>query len=130
MAMREPGMGLLSEAFELLREADRMHRQFFTVSLGRAGPSWEPPVDVMERDGYLVIVVALPGVARHAVEIVTDGASLRVMGVRRVPAGHIHRLEIPHCSFDLRIPLPPGRIELRTQELVDGCRVQEVGRIA
>jgi HSP20 family molecular chaperone IbpA len=130
MTMRDPGMGLLTEAFELLREADRMHRQFFTVSLGRSGASWEPPVDVMERDGYLVIVVALPGVARHALEIVTDGASLRVMGVRRIPSGHIHRLEIPHGRFERRVALPPGRFELRNQDLVDGCLVLELRRIA
>jgi HSP20 family molecular chaperone IbpA len=130
MAMREPGMGLLTEAFELLREADRMHRQFFTVSLGRSGASWEPPVDVMERDGHLVIVVALPGVARHALEIVTDGASLHVLGVRRIPAGHIHRLEIPHGRFERRVALPPGRFELLNQDLVDGCLVLELRRIA
>jgi HSP20 family molecular chaperone IbpA len=130
MAMREPGMGLLTEAFELLREADRMHRQFFNVSLGQRGPSWEPPVDVVEREGALVIVVALPGVAPQALEIATDGMSLHVAGLRHIPRGHIHRLEIPHGRFERRIALPVGRFELLSKELVDGCLVIELRRIA
>jgi HSP20 family molecular chaperone IbpA len=130
MTLREPGMGLLTEAFELLREADRMHRQFFTVSLGRSGPAWEPPVDMVERDGYLVIVVALPGVARQALEIATDGMSLHVAGTRRVPPGRIHRLEIPQGRFERRIALPVGRFELLSQELADGCLVLELRRTA
>jgi HSP20 family molecular chaperone IbpA len=130
MALREPGMGLLTEAFELLRDADRMHRQFFTVSLGHPGPTWEPPVDMVEHEGYLVIVVALPGVTRQALEIATDGMSLRVSGLRRIPAGRIHRLEIPHGRFERRIALPVGRFELLSQNLADGCLVLELRRIA
>ena len=133
MALRDPGGAFLAEAFELLQEADRMHRQFFTVALGRSGPSWEPPVDVVESERSLAILVALPGVRPDAVEIVVDGSSLRVVGVRRIPAGpgdRIHRLEIPHGRFERRIALPPGRFELTARDLVDGCLVIQLDRIA
>lgn len=132
MSPRDPGSGLLAEALELLREADRMHRQFFTLPLGRREPCWEPPVDVIERDHVLVIRVALPGVPPSALEVSTDGASLRVTGMRRHGATGgetIHRLEIPYGRFERRIALPPGRFELASRDLVDGCLVLALRRI-
>ena len=126
MPPRDIGSGLLAEALELLREADRMQRQFFTLSLGRTGPSWEPPLDMIERGAVLQICVALPGVRPDAVEVSTDGASLRVAAVRRLPAASgdtIHRLELPHGRFERRIALPPGRYELVAREFVDGCLI-------
>ena len=132
MPLRDPGMGLLAEAFELLSEADRMHRRFFTVSLGQPRPAWQPPVDIVESGPALVIHVALPGVPAQSLEITTDGASLRIAGVRRLPAvrgERIHRLEIPYGRFERTIGLPPGRFELRSHELVDGCLVLKLHRI-
>jgi len=132
MALRDPGVGLLAEAFELLREADRMHRQFFTVSLGQPRPAWQPPVDIVESGSTLVIHVALPGVAAQSLEIGTDGASLHISGVRRLPAvrgERIHRLEIPYGRFERQIGLPAGRYELLNQELADGCLVLRLQRI-
>jgi HSP20 family molecular chaperone IbpA len=132
MPPRDPGSGFLAEALDLLREADRMHRQFFTLPLGRREPCWEPPVDIVERDRALAIRVALPGVPEAAVEVSTDGMSLRVVGMRRqsVQAGDtIHRLEIPYGRFERRIALPPGRFELASHDLVDGCLVLTLRRL-
>jgi HSP20 family molecular chaperone IbpA len=133
MPIRDPGAGLLLEAIELLNEADRMHRQFFTLSLGRRGPCWEPPVDVFERGRMLVIRVALPGVPADAIEVGSDGRSLRVSGQRRFTASAgdvVHRLEIPYGHFERRIELPPGRYELVGRDVVDGClelRLERIG---
>jgi HSP20 family protein len=133
MPSRDIGSGLLAEALELLREADRMQRQFFTLSLGHTGPCWEPPVDVIESGSRLTIHVALPGVRSDAAQVATDGASLHVVGLRRLPAGAgdtIHRLEVPHGRFERRIALPPGRYELLAREFVDGCLVLRLQRLA
>ena len=133
MPPRDIGTGLLAEALELLREADRMQRQFFTLSLGRTGPSWEPPVDMVETGSMLVICVALPGVPADALQVSSDGASLHVLGMRRLPAGPgdtIHRLELPHGRFERRIALPPGRYELRARDVVDGCLMLRLQRLA
>lgn len=130
---RTPDFGVLTEALELLREADRMHRQFFTLPLARREPCWEPPVDVVESARALTIRVALPGVPATALEVSTDGASLRVVGMRRhsAAAGEtIHRLEIPYGRFERRIALPAGRFELLERELVDGCLVLTLRRSA
>jgi HSP20 family molecular chaperone IbpA len=131
MPPRDPASGLLAEALDLLREADHMHRQFVSLPLGRREPCWEPPVDVVEHDRMLVITVALPGVPPSALEVSTDGASLRVVGMRRhgASAGDtIHRLEIPYGRFERRIALPPGRFELVSRDLADGCLVLALRR--
>ena len=133
MASREFGSGLLAEAIELLREADRMHRQFFTLTPARSGPCWEPPVDIVESERAVVVRVALPGVAPQAVEVTTNGVHLRVVGVRPMGAARgeaVHRLEIPFGHFERRVDLPAGAYEMVSREMVDGCLVLTLRRIA
>jgi HSP20 family molecular chaperone IbpA len=132
MSFRDPGTGLLADALELLREADRMHRQFFTVPLGRPVPAFEPPIDMVERRGVLLIRVALPGVLPGSVDVATDGVHIQVVAVRKLDAGPgdtIHRLEIPHGRFERRIDLPVGRFELAGRELVGGCLLLQLRRV-
>jgi len=130
MTQRDPAPSLLEEAFEMLREADRMHRRFFTISLGRGTPCWEPPVDIIEDERALVVRVALPGVAAGNVEIHTDGTRLHVVGARPlVPGTAIHRLEIPYGRFERAIDLPPGRYEIGDRAFVDGCLVLRLRRL-
>jgi len=117
----------------MLREADRMHRQFFSLALGRSGPCWEPPIDVVEDERALVVRVALPGVAAGDVEVRTDGARLWVAGRRPLSgagSGTIHRLEIPFGRFERAIDLPPGHYDLTGREFVDGCLVLTLQRLA
>lgn len=132
MTFRDPGTGLIAEALDLLREADRMHRSFFTVPLGRPGPGFEPPIDIVERRGVLLIRVALPGVLPGSVEVASDGVRIHVVGIRKLdaaPGDTIHRLEIPHGRFERRIDLPPGRYELAARDLVDGCLLLTLARL-
>jgi HSP20 family molecular chaperone IbpA len=125
MPPRTPGSGLLDDALDLLRQADRLHRQFFTLSTPRSGgPCWEPPVDMIEDARGLVVRIALPDVAADDLDVRTDGANLYVRATRPLRAANgatIHRLEIPHGRFERRIGLPPGRYELTDRKLADGC---------
>jgi len=133
MRSHDPGTGLFADALELLREADRMHRQFFGLALTRGGPCWEPPVDIIERDRSLIIRVALPGVEAESIEVTTDGVSLHVVGARPLDAASgdaIHRLEIPYGRFERRIELPSGRFEMASREVVTGCLVLLLHRLA
>ncbi len=132
MPVRETASGLLADAIEMLREADRLHRQFFTLALGSPGPCWSPPVDIVESDRALVIRVALPGVAADAVSVTTDGTSLQVNAARALgaaPRETIHALEIPYGRFERRIDLPPGRYEIDGRELADGCLVLRLRKL-
>ena len=126
MRSRDPKIWMWAEACELLEEAERLHRQFFVPARGPAkGPTWEPPVDVLETDQELSILVALPGVAPDQVKVVIDGATLIVIGMRPMPGQSrstmIRRLEIPYGRFERHIELPVGRFEIDRRELTDGC---------
>lgn len=117
-----------AEACELLEEAERLHRQFFVPARSRSkGPTWEPPVDVLETEHELSIFVALPGVVPEQLKVVIDGAVLIVTAVRPMPGQSrntmIRRLEIPYGRFERRIELPAGRFEIGRRDLTDGCLV-------
>jgi HSP20 family molecular chaperone IbpA len=113
-----------SEALQMLARADRLHRAVFRPAAG-APASWEPPIDVVETPGEVLIVAALPGVEPGAVEAELDGAVLVLAGRREAPArarrGRVHRLELPQGRFVRRIPLPPGRYDLVRLEGEHGC---------
>jgi HSP20 family molecular chaperone IbpA len=123
-----------ASACELLERAERMHRQFFQPRPGDARqPSWEPPVDILETEAELWILVALPGVAAERLEVVVDSGTLMVTAERPMPgrahAGVIRRLEIPYGHFERRVDLPPGRFEVGRRELKDGCLVLGLRRL-
>jgi HSP20 family protein len=101
-----------SEACEMLARAERMHQDFFGPPRGRAKqPSWEPPVDVLETEREVLVLVALPGVSAQQVQAGIDGADLVVAG----------RLELPQGRFERRIRLPAGRYDSVNVAVVDGC---------
>jgi len=81
-----PNNWMWSEACEMLARAERLHREFFrpTRSAGLL-PTWEPPVDVLETDHAVLVLIALPGVDAERVEAAIDGGDLVVAGVRVLP---------------------------------------------
>jgi len=125
MTGRDPRSWMWAEALDLLEQADRLHRQFYSA-VGHPGvqPNWEPPVDITETSGEIVILVALPGVRPEQIDLQLDDAGVLVRAARHSSAcGHdaaIRRLEIPYGSFERRIALAGGRYELVEQACVDG----------
>jgi len=114
-----------SEACEMLVRAERLHRELFRPATGRSVPTWEPPVDVLETEREVLVLVALPGVEPDEVETVIEGAHLVVTGHRVLPAelatAVIHRLELPQGRFERRIRLPGGRYGAVRRAAVHGC---------
>ena len=126
MSSRNPNDWMWAQACELIEQAERMHRQFFR--LAAAAPArvvWQPPADVFEDDREVVIVVALPGVPAERVEVTVEAGELVVRAERRLPSTGarcaVRQMEIPYGHFERRIPLPEGRLEAGTRELLDGC---------
>ncbi len=125
---KDPAVWMWAQACELMDQADRLHRQFFRPSMSaRAFAVWEPPVDVFEDAHELVIVAAMPGVPADRVEVRLESGTVVVRGERPVSlrrAGYaVRQLEIPYGAFERRIALPPGRFEVGTPQLVQGCLV-------
>ncbi len=125
MNPRDRAGWMWEQAFEMLGEAERLHGRFFRLASQPAdGPSWEPPVDVLETPGHLMVLVALPGVAPEHVEVVAHDGSLSVVGARPMPAvsgAALLRLEIPYGRFERRLDLPGGHYEIEQRVLENGC---------
>jgi len=137
MTTRSPRSWMWAQALQMLDEAERLQRRFFTEVGTRehAAPTWEPPVDVFTADDEVWLFFAVPGVAAEQLQVLVDPAgALVVRGERQLPvvarSGNIRRLEIPHGRFERRVPLPPGRFELFAQQLDRGCLVIGLRRIA
>jgi HSP20 family molecular chaperone IbpA len=115
-----------SEACEMLARADRLHREFFRpAGLVARLPAWEPPVDILETEREVLVLVALPGVHPERVDAAIDGNDLVVAGTRVLPAelqtAIIHRLELPQGRFERRVRLPAGRYGKVRRSAADGC---------
>ena len=125
--MRDPKHQMWAEACALLKQAEQLHRQFFEPSPeGTRAARWEPPVDVFETEGELLIIAALPGVAPEAVRVEIEGETLMIAGTRPLPchgrSAKILRLEIPYGRFERHITLT-SRLRLAERELRNGCLV-------
>jgi HSP20 family protein len=124
MGTEIPRYWMWSEAFEVLARAERMHRQFFQPSRSPA-VAWEPPVDVLETERAVLVLVALPGVDIDEVKAVIHQSELVISGVRAYPAEFrtaiIHRLELPQGRFERRLGLPPGQYVNISRAAANGC---------
>jgi HSP20 family protein len=123
MSTKDPINWMLSNAIETLARAERLHQQFLNLR-PTSEPSWEPPIDVLETDREVLILIALPGVDPDEVIAVIDKGMLVVSGHRVFPAelrnARILRLELPQGRFERRIPLPLGRYSI-TRFAANGC---------
>lgn len=116
-----------SEAIAMLTRAERLHQEFFQPRQTARQISWEPPVDVLELEREVLILIALPGVDLDQVELSIEDCTLVVTGRRMLPDAFrnavIHRLELPQGRFERRVPLPPGRYEAVRRSAENGCVV-------
>jgi HSP20 family molecular chaperone IbpA len=115
-----------SEACEMLARAERLHSAFFRPARSASRiPTWEPPVDMLETEHEVLVLMALPGVDAERVEAAIEDSELVVAGSRELPAALrtavIHRLELPQGRFERRVRLPAGRYTGVHRSTVNGC---------
>jgi len=120
-----PSGWMWSQAFDMLARAERMHREIFRP--GGSSPAWEPPIDILETSGEVLVLVALPGVVAEEVQASIEGNELVIAGTRVLPrewrTAVIHRLELPQGRFERRIRLPSGRYRDVDRSAANGCLV-------
>ncbi len=131
MSSRNPTNWMWAQACDFLDQAERMHRQFFRLAAaGQTRVAWEPPVDILEDDHNITIIVALPGVATDGLDIANERGMLTVRATRRVPfsgsGAVVRRMEIPYGIFERRIPLPESGVENITYKLLNGCLILQL----
>jgi HSP20 family protein len=121
-----------SEACEMLARAERMHRELFRPAGTPARAparslAWEPPVDILETDDTVLVLVALPGVDVDGAQVAIEDGDLVIAGTRVLPAelrtATIHRLELPQGQFFRRLRLPAGRYSGVRRTTAAGCLV-------
>ncbi|MGA8616602.1 MAG: Hsp20/alpha crystallin family protein [Xanthobacteraceae bacterium] len=117
-----------SEACEMLARAERMHRELFRpVGTQARLPEWEPPVDVLETEHEVLVLVALPGVDAESAQAVIESGDLVIAGTRVLPpelrTANIHRLELPQGRYYRRLRLPAGRYSAVRRAVANGCLV-------
>ncbi|HEY2185666.1 MAG TPA: Hsp20/alpha crystallin family protein [Xanthobacteraceae bacterium] len=126
MDQRFPRDWMWSQACEMLARAERMNRELFRPLTPAARlPAWEPPLDMLETEREILVLIALPGVDPDDVEAVIEGADLLVAGARTLPnelrTAIIHRLELPQGRFERRVRLPAGRYSGVRRSARNGC---------
>jgi len=87
-------------------------REWMRRELGFVPAQWSPTVDVLEREGQLVVRVDLPGMTREEVKVEVTDEWLTVQGERREEKkekGKGYRYsECRYGSFYRAVPLPEG----------------------
>jgi HSP20 family protein len=117
-----------SEACEMLSRAERMHRELFRpAGMQARQPAWEPPVDILETELEVLVLVALPGVDPDQAQAAIEDGELVIAGTRAYPpelrTAAIHRLELPQGRFYRRLRLPAGRYNGVRRAVVHGLLV-------
>jgi HSP20 family protein len=141
MASQDWDILIWQRANALLQQAERIQRNFLQIAVrshyrtvqGR-GTCWEPPINVVETDETLWVIVAIPGVKPDRVEVRLDGGELTIAGDRPLPAccteGELSTWEIPlgrferHLVLEGRYPLSIGKTSLQDGLLVIELRKQ------
>ena len=119
----------------MLARAERLHREFFRpIHSASRLAAWEPPVDILETDDEVLVLIALPGVDVDAAQVAIEDGDLVIAGTRVLPpelrTATIHRLELPQGQFFRRLRLPGGRYSGVRRATAAGCLVvtlQKVG---
>jgi HSP20 family molecular chaperone IbpA len=123
MARGDPRDWMWSEALQMLARAEGLQREVFRPRQA----TWEPPVDVLETNDAVLILLALPGVDPERVVAEIEDGVLSIAGERVLPEelqhAIIHRLELPRGRFERRLELPAGRYDLVRTFAANGCLV-------
>jgi HSP20 family protein len=71
---------------------------------------WNPAVDILEKDGNLVLRAELPGMTEKQIELKVEGDTLILKGERKMDSEdkkeNYHRVESYHGSFTRSFRLP------------------------
>ncbi len=139
MASRDWEFLLWQQAGDLLRQAERIQRNFLQVAVGAQYRStqgrsraWEPPVNIVETDESVWVISAIPGVAKEHVDVHLEGRELVIAGERPLPKccddGELKVWEIPLGRFERRLTLIEGRSSLSVGKvsLQDGLLLIEL----
>jgi len=95
--------------------ANRLFEEFFsdfpfTGSMLESRESWVPSVDILEKDGNLILRAELPGMTEKDIDLKIEGNTLTLKGERKMDKednkSNYHRVESFYGSFTRSFRLP------------------------
>ena len=97
-----------------LPAADRLFDEFFNdfpfSSTPQTRENWVPSVDILEKDGNLILRAELPGMTEKQIELKLEGNTLTLKGERKMETedkkSNYHRVESFYGSFTRSFRLP------------------------
>ena len=106
-----PYLGSRSEVPAVGRLFEDFFKDFsFGDSWLDTGESWMPSVDILEKDGNLILRAELPGMTEKEIDLKLEGNILTLKGERKIEnddnKGTWHRIESYHGSFTRSFRLP------------------------
>jgi HSP20 family protein len=82
----------------------------FSDSIVQNGENWMPAVDVLEKEGNLILRADLPGMTEKEIDLKLEGGTLTLKGERKIEDEDknisYHRVESFHGSFTRVFRLP------------------------
>jgi HSP20 family protein len=82
----------------------------FSSSFSEGRENWTPSVDILEKDGNLILRAELPGVSEKQIELKLEGNTLTLKGERKMEMEddktNYHRVESFYGSFARSFRLP------------------------
>jgi len=73
----------------------------------RRPETWTPAVDVIEKDGNLILMASLPGMTEKDIELNVEGQVLTIKGERKSEKGYTyHQQESRYGAFSRSFTLP------------------------
>lgn len=139
MSSQDRDLLIWQHANALLQQAERIQRNFIQIAVnsqyrashGRS-TSWEPPVNIVETDDRLWVIVALPGVKADGIQVRILDNQLAISGLRPLPPccadGELKVWEIPLGRFERIVgPFATGySLTLEKSKLEDGLLIIEL----
>lgn len=114
----ESSQGNYPAAYSPFRLFEDFYRDWMSQAAPTQGESWKPPVDILEKDGNLVLCAELPGVDGKNIELKLEGTVLTIRGEKKqIPeSGGYSPYRIESCygpfsrSFTLPDSIDPERV--------------------
>jgi HSP20 family protein len=100
-----------SEVPAVSRLFDEFFNDFpFTSSMVEGKENWIPSVDILEKDGKIILRAEIPGMTEKEIELKVEGDTLILKGERKMESedkkSNYHRIERSYGSFTRSFRLP------------------------
>ena len=104
----EPFRDLMAMQDRMTRLLDDTLSRLWKTEVARG--IWSPPVDIVEREGEVILNLDIPGVSQNEIDIKVEDSTLIIQGERKFikesPGDNYHQIERPYGTFRRTFSIP------------------------